>query len=686
MLSKLPNNLPPHLSLKFVKIYSNSGDLSRARQLFNKIPQPDLRTWTVLVTAYTRHGFPKEAINLYNDFRKRNIRPDKLLLLSVAKACGTSHDLIKAKEVHEDAITFGCRSDLLLGNALIDMYGKCGCFTGARTVFDYLQIKDVISWTSICCCYMHCGLNREALVSFREMGLHGVRPNSVTVSSILPACSELKYLISGREIHGFIVKNRIVDNVFVSSALVDMYASCLSIREAQLIFDDMSQRDTVCWNVIITAYFSNREWETALGLFVRMRNEGVKLNLTSWNSVIGGCTQNGRTTEAFHILYQMQNSGFKPNQITITSILPSCTNSESLRGGKEIHGYIFRHLFINDLTAMTALVFMYAKCGELEHSCKVFDKMPEKDSVAWNTMIIANSMHGNGEEAMKLFHKMLDSRVKPNAVTFTAVLSGCSHARLVEEGLSVFGSMTQVHSIEPDSDHYSCMVDVLSRSGRLEEAYNLIRKMPINPSASAWGALLGGCRVYKNVELGKIAARRLFEIEPENPGNYVLLSNILVSAKLWGEASEARTLMRDKGIVKNPGCSWVQVRNRVYTFVVGDKSYEQSDEISRFLDDMVEKMKVEGYLPVTEFVLKDVDDEEKEDVLCNHSEKLAVAFGILNLKGEATVRVFKNLRICGDCHSFIKFMTKVVGLQIVVRDSLRFHHFRDGICSCRDFW
>ncbi|XP_052195254.1 pentatricopeptide repeat-containing protein At1g20230-like [Diospyros lotus] len=686
MLSKLPSNLPPHLGLKFIKIYANSGDLRRARQLFDTISEPDLRTWTVIIDAYTKHGFPKEAVSLYAELQKKNIQPDKLLLLSVAKACAASSDLYKAKEINEDAIKFGFGPDLILGNALIDMYGKCRYSEGAKRVFARLPVKDVISWTSIAACYMNCGLPGEAVRAFHEMGLNGVRPNPVTLSSILPACSELKDLSSGRQIHGFIIRNEVGDNVFVNSALVNMYASCLSIKKAQLVFETMSQRDIVSWNAIITAHFLNGECENALCLFQQMITEGIKLDGASWNAVIGGCMQNGRTKEALQMLSQMQVLGFRPNQITITTLLPACTSLESLRGGKEIHGYAFRHWFFEDLTATTALVLTYAKCGDLELAHRLFNMMPRRDAVAWSTMISAHSMHGNGDEALSLFHKMLNSRIKPNAMTFTAVLSGCSHSRLVDEALSIFHSMSRDHLIEPDAEHYSCMVDVFSRAGRLEEAYDFIKNMPVQPSASAWGALLGACRVYKNVDLGRLAAKQLLQIEPKNPGNYVILSNILVTAKLWGEASETRKLMRDRGVKKIPGSSWVQVRNKVYTFVAGDKKIDQSDEIDRFLDELGQKMRVAGYMPNTEFVLQDVDQEEKEDLLCNHSEKLAVAFGILNLNGASSIRVFKNLRICGDCHSAIKFIAKIVGVQIIVRDSLRFHHFKDGFCSCRDFW
>lgn len=686
MRLKLPANISPHVGEKLLNTVLNSGDLSRARQLFDKIPEPNLHSWANLISAYTKQNLPNEAVKLYFLFRKQNIQlPDRILLLSAAKACAAYADLTKAKEIHEDAVRFGYLSDLTLGNALINMYGKCKCCDGAQSVFNELPVKDVISWTSLLSSYVNCGFLGEALQAFCKMGLNGLRPNAVTLSSILPACSEMKCLNLGRQIHGYAVKDGFGENAFVTSALVDMYASCSCLADAQLVFDNMLVRDIVSWNVIVSAYFLNGESERALSRFGKMRKQGVPLNYDSWNTVIGGCVQHGENTLALELLVQMQDEGFKPNHITITSALPACSNLESLRKGKEIHAYIFRNKIFTDITTTTALVYMYAKCGELELSSQIFNIMPRKDAVAWNTIIIANAMHGRGEEALLLFRNMLISGVKPNSITFTGVLSGCSHSKLVDEGLQVFHSMRS-HLIEPDADHYSSLVDILSRAGCLDEAYGYIQRMPMKPTAGAWGALLGGCRVYKNVDLARIAAKHLFEIEPDNPGNYVLLSNIFVEGKLWNEASMYRKIMEQKQISKPPGCSWIQVKNKVHTFIAGDKSNEQSEKISKFLMDISNKVRLAGYLPNTDFVLQDLDQEEKEEVLCSHSEKLAVAFGLLNLKGESSIRVFKNLRICGDCHNFIKFAAKVVGIQIIVRDSLRFHHFKEGLCSCRDFW
>lgn len=687
MLSKVPTNLPPHMNVKFIKNYLGFGDLARARQLFDNIPEPDVLSWTALISAYTKMGQCEEAIKLYTEIKNsRKVIPDKFVILAAAKICANSGDLKKAKEIHGDAVMYGYSSDLLLGNALIDMYRKCKYLSGAERVFGELCSKDVISWTSFCSCHVACGLPEKALSVFREMGSSKIMPNAMTLSTVIPACSSLKSLNWGREIHGFSIKNGMEDNTFVNCALVDMYANCASIMNAELVFRNMPNLDTVSWNVIISAYFSNGECCKALNKFHQMRSEGVVLNTASWNSVITGCIDNGEPEKALELFGEMQQLGTTPNQITLTSVLTACTHLENLRQGKEIHVYFIRRCISEDIVFSTALVLMYAKCGGLEASNLIFSMMSEKDTVAWNTIIIANSMHGRGEEALLLFRKMVDSGVKPNSVTFTGVISGCSHSQMVDEGVSVFDSMSKNYEVEPDSEHYSCIADVLGRAGRLAEAYKFIQKMPVEPTASAWGALLGACRIYKNVDLARIAASHLFEIEPNNPGNYVLFFNILVMAKLWGEASEIRKLMRDRGVRKVPGCSWVEVNNRVHTFVVGDKDNDQIVEIYEFLYEMGRKMKLAGYSPVTEFVLQDLDGEEKEASLCNHSEKLAVAFGILNLKGQSSIRVFKNLRICGDCHNTIKFISKSVGVRIIVRDSLRFHHFTDGLCSCKDFW
>ncbi|CAA7393844.1 unnamed protein product [Spirodela intermedia] len=662
------------------------GELESARAVFDETPEPDLRSWTLLISAYTKRGSPAEGVELYGRLlRQDKLRPDGLSLIAAAKACGAASDLAMARRVHRDAVRFGLHCDLPLGNALIDMYGRCRSPEGARRVFDAMPHLDVISWTSIIAAFVESP--GEALELLRAMGATGTKANAVTLSKVLSICSELRRLTPGRELHSVAVRNGLDGNSFVAAGLIDMYAKCSAIRHARTVFENIPQRDAVSWNVMLAAYFLNGQPEDASELFQRMDEEdGVAPTLASWNSMIAGCTEVGKPGQALRLLAQMQDRGFKPNRITIASILRACAAMENLRGGREIHAHGLRRRLTEEVVISTALVLVYTRCGELELSRRIFSAIPRKDTVAWNTMIMANSTHGHGEEALALFREMVGSGLRPNSVTFVAALSGCSHSNLVEEGRKVFDSMLYDHGVVPDADHHSCMVDILSRAGLLHEAHEFIQKMSLKPTAGAWGALLAGCRVYKNVELGKTAARRLFEIEPDNPGNYVLLSNIFGAAKLWDDASEIRKIMRDRGMTKEPGCSWIQIKNRVFTFVKGDKRNPRSEEIYGFLGEVGERMRLEGFIPDTGFALQDVDEEEKEELLCGHSEKLAVAFGILNLRGESSIRVFKNLRICGDCHSAIKFMAKLTGVRIVVRDSARFHHFLEGACSCRDFW
>jgi pentatricopeptide repeat protein len=295
-------------------------------------------------------------------------------------------------------------------------------------------------------------------------------------------------------------------------------------------------------------------------------------------------------------------------------------------------------------------------------------------------------MHGQGDEALALFSQMQKAGLKPDAISFIAVLSACSHAGLVDEGREYFNRMSQDYCITPKVEHYSCMADLLGRAGHLGEAVELIDNMPLKPSIQAWGTLLSACRINGNVELAEYLAERIFDIDPENEAYHVLLSNIYAAAGRWDDVTKLRAMMKDSGLKKTPGCSLIQVRNRVYSFLVGDRSHPQSEKIYEMLENLSRQMKEAGYVPDTNVVLHNVEEEVKEDMLSCHSEKLAIAFGLINISPVAPIRIIKNLRVCGDCHSATKFISKIVKREIVVRDANRFHHFKDGLCSCGDYW
>jgi pentatricopeptide repeat protein len=334
----------------------------------------------------------------------------------------------------------------------------------------------------------------------------------------------------------------------------------------------------------------------------------------------------------------------------------------------------------------TSIVDMYCKCGRVEMARKAFDRMKKKNVKSWTAMVAGYGMHGRAKEAMEIFYEMIRSGTKPNYITFVSVLAACSHAGLLKEGWNWFNRMKCEFNVEPGIEHYSCMVDLLGRAGYLKEAYGLIQEMKVKPDFIVWGSLLGACRIHKNVELGEISARKLFELDPSNCGYYVLLSNIYADAGRWDDVERMRILMKNHGLLKTPGYSIVEHKGRIHVFLVGDKEHPQHEKIYEYLDELNVKLQEIGYMPNVTSVLHDVDEEEKGMVLRVHSEKLAVAFGIMNSVPGSVIQIIKNLRICGDCHIAIKLISKIVNREIVIRDSKRFHHFKDGLCSCGDYW
>lgn len=333
----------------------------------------------------------------------------------------------------------------------------------------------------------------------------------------------------------------------------------------------------------------------------------------------------------------------------------------------------------------TSLIDMYSKCGRVEMARKAFDHMKEKNVKSWTAMIAGYGMQGQATEALEVLYEMISVGIKPNYITFVSILTACSHAGLVKEGWHWFNSMNHEFGVEPGVEHYACMVDLLGHTGHLSEAYDLIKGMKATPDSVVWGSLLGACRIHKNVELGEISARKLFELDPSNYGYYVLLLNIYADAGMWGDVERMRILMKNGGMVKPPGFSLVELKGKVHIFLVGDRKHPEQEKIYEYLEKLTTKLQEFGYIPNMTSVLHDINEEEKEMTLRVHSEKLAVAFGILYSAPGTTIQVIKNLRVCGDCHTVIKLISKIVNREIVVRDSKRFHHFRKGLCSCGDF-
>eukprot|EP01018_Ginkgo_biloba_P026111 Gb_25739 [translate_table: standard] len=636
---------------KLVSVYAICGCLNDARLVFDKTSNRNVYLWNAMIKGYVRNGQFEDALTLYYQMQRLGTQPDHFTFSSVLKACAGLSARQQGREIHVHVIRSGFDSYVFVGSALIDMYSKCGSIEDASQVFDNMSERDVVSWSTMISGYVQNGRSYEAVKLFRQMEENGVKPNLVTIVSVLPACGDLEDLQQGKEIHDYITRNGLESNVFVGNALVAMYAKCDRIEIARQMFNEMPERDVVSWSAMIAWYVKKRLVNDALKLF-----------------------------------HQMQQEGVKPNLIAISSVLPACAYISAVQQGAQIHAYIIRSRFESNIFVCSSLIDMYVKCGNTKVARQVFDKMSQRDVVSWTVMIAGYGMNGYGRDALTLFNQMEQAGMKPNHITFVAVLSACSHAGLVAEGWHYFNSMSQDYHITPTVEHYACMVDLLGRAGHLDEAHNIIKKMPIEPDASVWGALMSACRIHCNIELGELVAERLLELEPKNAGNSVLLSNMYAAAGRWDDVAKVRTMMKDRELKPRQGCSWIQVKNRVHAFQVADRSHPKWEEIYAMLEKLSRQMKQAGYVPALNFVLHNVEEKQKENILCGHSERLAIAFGLINTCSGTPLRISKNLRVCGDCHNATKFISKIIGREIIVRDANRFHHFKDGACTCGDYW
>jgi pentatricopeptide repeat protein len=368
-------------------------------------------------------------------------------------------------------------------------------------------------------------------------------------------------------------------------------------------------------------------------------------------------------------------------------VLNACASLAALEEGRHVHQQIVQSGCESDAFVGSSLINMYVKCGSIDDAWNVFKRMmPTQDMVAWNSMLGGYSMHGHAQEVQTHFDQMCEAGIKTDTVTLVYLLSACSHAGLVHEGLHYFDAMGSVHGICAMVEHYVCMVDLLGRAGHLHKAEDLIKTMPCEPNVGVWNALLGACRIHGDVEMGERVVKQVLELDPADAAGYVLLSNIYAAAGKWDLSANVQQLRKERGVKKQPGCTWIEVNNKVHTFVVDDKHHPQMVHIEAELERLSCKMKDAGYVPDTRFALHYVDEEEKVLHLRQHSEKLAIAFVLISTSPGTPLRIFKNLRICGDCHTFTKLVSKLVGRAIIVRDANRFHHFEDGLCSCRDYW
>ncbi|KAE8703982.1 Pentatricopeptide repeat-containing protein [Hibiscus syriacus] len=740
-----------HILNRLIDVYSKSSRVIYARHLFDKIPEPDIVSRTTMVSAYSSSGDIRTAwkmfeetplsirdsvfynamitgysrnedghacIELFRRMLRDEFRPDDFTFTSVLGGLAlVVNRAMQCKQFHCVVLKLGTGLVTSVLNALVSVYVNCGLVFEARKLFDEINEKDELSWTTMVTGYVkndeldaarelvdgmnekmevawnamisgyvHCERYEEALDMFRKMYFVGIKMDEFAYTSIISCCVHAGLFHLGKQVHCYVLRTEAKPtpefSLPVNNALVTLYWKCEKVDWARRIFDSMPVRDLVSWNAILSGYVNAGRIDEGRLFFRKMPER----NHLTWTVMISGLAQNGFGEEGLKLFNQMKSEGSQPCDYAFAGAITSCAMLGALENGRQLHAQLVRLGLDSSLSAGNALITMYARCGVVEAANELFLTMPCVDSVSWNAMIAALGQHGHGIQALELFEQMLGAGISPDRITYLTILSACSHAGLVKEGQYYFNSMHRLHGITPGEDHYARLVDLLCRAGKFLEAKDVISSMPFEPGAAVWEALLAGCRTHGNVDLGVQAAERLIELMPQHDGSYVLLSNMHATAGRWNDAANARKLMRDRGIRKEPGCSWVEVENKVHVFLVDDTMHPEVQAVYNYLNKLVTEMRRLGYLPDTKFVLHDIESDQKERVLSAHSEKLAVAFALMRLPRGATVRVFKNLRICGDCHNAFKFMSKVVGREIIVRDAKRFHHFRDCECSCGDYW
>ncbi|RRT66385.1 hypothetical protein B296_00026567 [Ensete ventricosum] len=715
----VPSDASP--TTKLLALYARHLRFDDAACLLRSLPRPDPFSFSALISALvrSRHFFP--ALSLLTSMLSLRLAPDPFVIPTTLKACAALPSIALGRQLHSLSLVAGISVDPFVASALVQMYLKCGAMADAHLVFDRMAEKSIVTWSAMiagCANHGHVGealrmlermrssgtepnpitwngmivgFNRsgrpyDSVLLMRRMHSEGFEMDSVSISSTLSAVGDMEDVVIGSQIHGYVTKTGLGADSSVVSALIDMRGKCGRPEEMVRVFDEVGQRDVGSCNALVAGLSRNGRVDDALKAFSNFEAQGVELNVVSWTSIVACCSQNGKDMEALDFFREMQIVGVEPNAVTIPCLLPACANIAALMHGKSAHCYALRKGILADVYVGSAVADMYAKCGRIRDARVVFDAMPSRNVVSWNAMIGGYAMHGKAKDAIELFLFMKRSRQKPDHITFTCVLSACGQAGLTEAGERYFVEMQEEQGITARMEHYACMVSLLGRAGRLDEAYGLIRKMQLEPDGCVWGALLGSCRIHNNVELAEIAAEKLFQLEPGNAGNYVLLSNIYAAKGMLEGVGRMREVMRSMGVRKDPGCSWIEIKNKVHMMLAGDKSHPQMSQIAERLEKLSVEMKRLGYLPSTDFVLQDVEEQDKEHILCGHSEKLAVALGLISTPIGTTLRVIKNLRICGDCHAAIKFISSFEGREILVRDTNRFHHFKDGSCSCGDYW
>ncbi|PSS01574.1 Pentatricopeptide repeat-containing protein [Actinidia chinensis var. chinensis] len=529
---KTAAHFEPIVSNSLITMYAKFSHVQCARKVFDKMPQRDNITWSSMVNCYTQNGNYAESLQMFKDMYVQGFAAKPELIASVLSACVRTGDFGVGREIHALVVVNGWMEEsVFLSTALVDLYLRCHDSLMAFQVFERMEVKNEVSWTAMISGCATCKNYGIALDCFRAMQVEGIKPNRVTLVAILPLCIELGCLRHGKEIHSFAFRHGFNYEIRMSSALIHMYGKCGgSLRTIQLIFERSTTKDVVIWSSIIATYSQSED----------------------------------SAEEAIKIFHQMQIEGFQPNYVTLLAMISACTALRSVSHGRGVHGFILKYGLVSHLLVGNSLLNMYSKCGCLVDSSKIFREMSTRDNFSWSTLIGANGLHGQGKEALQLFLEMQERGVEPDAVTFVAILSACNHAGLVEEGKNLFNKALKDEKIPLSMEHYACHIDLLGRAGEVEEACEVVSRMPMKPGMRIWSSLVSACKAHARLEVAEILAHQLVKIEPENAANYTLLSMVYAESGNWVGVEQVRKFMRTKGLRKSYGYSRIELENEEF--------------------------------------------------------------------------------------------------------------------------
>ncbi|PAN31690.1 hypothetical protein PAHAL_5G437600 [Panicum hallii] len=634
-----------------IDAYCKQGFIAAGRRVFLEMPERDTVSYNAMMMGCSKEGLHREALGLFAEMQREGIDTSQFTFSSMLTVATGMVDLHLGRQIHGLVVRAGSAHNVFVNNSLLDFYSKCDCLGDLEQLFLEMPDRDNVSYNVMISAYAWNRCAGMVLQLFREMQAIGFDRRALPYASLLSVAGSLPDIEIGKQIHAQLVLLGLASEDLVGNALIDMYSKCGMLDAAKTSFANKSEKTAISWTALIT-----------------------------------GCVQNGQHEKALQLFCDMRRIGLRPDRATCSSIMKASSSLAMIGLGRQLHSYLTKSGHMSSVFSGSALLDMYAKCGCLDEAVRTFDEMPEKNSITWNAVISAYAHYGQAKNAIRMFESMLHCGLYPDSVTFLSVIAACGHNGFAEECMKYFDLMKYYYSMSPWMEHYSCVIDTLGRAGYFDKVQKVLDEMPFEAGPIIWSSILHSCRIHGNKCLAKMAAEKLFSMTPTDATPYVILSNIYAKAGHWEDAARVKKIMRDRGVRKESGNSWVEIKQKIYSFSSNDQTNPMIAEMKEELERLYKEMDKLGYEPDTSCALHLVDDELKLESLKYHSERLAIAFALINTPPGTPIRVMKNLSACQDCHAAIKMISKIVNRDIIVRDSRRFHHFKDGVCSCGDYW